>query len=141
MPEADCVVRGDEVWAWTDEGRLRHRVAPCDPRVHMLGHAASLIPFAQHNQSPRVSYYSAMSKQAMAPPRPGVPCKHTLCASQSSLVGPRSEAGANVVIAILPLGYNIEDALVFSRGAPTTLEGARGAPEDQRLKLVLKEQA
>ncbi len=111
-----CVTRDDEIWAWTDAGRVEH-VRPVDPKRDMLGHAASLIPFAQHNQSPRVSYYSAMSKQAMQLPVPDRPTKHVLCYAQESLVSPRSVAGINVVIAILPLGYNIEDALVFSKGA------------------------
>ena len=111
-----CVTRDDEVWAWTDAGRMRHKRAP-DPTKHMLGLAASMIPFAQHNQSPRISYYSAMSKQALALPNPAMPTKHTLCYAQEALVTPRNQAGINVVIAILPLGYNIEDALVFSRGA------------------------
>ncbi len=111
-----CITRGDEVWAWTDEGRLEPIETP-DPRKHMLGYAASRIPFAQHNQSPRVSYYSAMSKQAMSLPRPDAPTKHTLCYGQKSLVGPESQAGLNVVIAIMPLGYNIEDALVFNKAA------------------------
>jgi len=84
-----------------------------------LGYAASRIPFAQHNQSPRISYYSAMSKQAMQLPRPPQcgQAKHSLCYAQQSLVGPESSAGINVVIAILALGYNIEDALVFNKAA------------------------
>ena len=59
------VKKQNEIWAWTDAGHILHKSKKPDPRKHMLGMAASLIPFAQHNQSPRVSYYSAMSKQAM----------------------------------------------------------------------------
>lgn len=102
----------NEVWAWSDAGHLVHKNAARDPSVHMLGMAASLIPFAQHNQSPRVSYYSAMSKQAM---QCGGSGKHRLCYAQQSLVKPFSEAGINVVIAIIPMGWNIEDALVFNK--------------------------
>jgi len=109
------VVNGKhEIWAWTDAGQILHNNASPDPDVHMLGLAASRIPFAQHNQSPRVSYYSAMSKQAMDAAGTG---KHRLCYAQQSLVKPFSEAGINVVIAIIPLGWNVEDALVFNKAS------------------------
>lgn len=101
-----------EIWAWCDAGHLVHKNAQPDPSEHMLGMAASMIPFAQHNQSPRVSYYSAMSKQAMQCGEQG---KHRLCYAQQSLVKPFSRAGINVVIAIIPMGWNIEDALVFNK--------------------------
>jgi len=108
-------VRGQrEIWAWTDAGQILHKNKDCDPSKHMLGMAASVIPFAQHNQSPRISYYSAMSKQAM---QCGGEGKHRLCYAQTSLVKPYSQAGINVVIAIIPLGWNIEDALVFNKSS------------------------
>ena len=108
------VKKQNEIWAWTDAGHILHKSKKPDPRKHMLGMAASLIPFAQHNQSPRVSYYSAMSKQAM---QCGGEGKHKLCYAQTSLVKPFSQAGINVVIAIIPLGWNIEDALVFNKSS------------------------
>ena len=43
--------------------------------------------------------------------------KHKLCYAQTSLVKPFSQAGINVVIAIIPLGWNIEDALVFNKSS------------------------
>ena len=103
-----------EIWAWSDAGHVLHKHQSPDPTVHMLGFAASLIPFAEHNQAPRVSYYSAMSKQAMGAGGSG---KHKLCYAQQSLVKPFCDSGTNVVIAIIPLGWNIEDALVFNKAS------------------------
>ena len=111
--KAHCVARNDEIWAWTDAGIVVHKQKP-DPKKHMLATAASTIPFAQHNQSPRISYYASMAKQAM-PPEPGH--KHQLVYAQNALVSPVTNIGANVVIAVLAMGWNIEDALVFNQGA------------------------
>ena len=110
---AHCVVRKHEIWAWTDGGIVVHAHTP-NPKKHMLATAASTIPFAQHNQSPRISYYASMAKQAM-PPGPG--STHQLVYAQNSLVSPVSNIGINVVVAVLPMGWNIEDALVFNKAA------------------------
>jgi len=95
------------VWTWSDAGRM-------SPGDHMLGHTARHIPFANHNQGPRVSYYCSMAKQAMSDTG-----SHQLVYAQRPLVGPCHEetSGCNVILAINCMGYNQEDALVVAKGA------------------------
>ena len=103
------------------------------PQASMFGLSASSIPFAHRNQSPRVLYGSAMSKQAL-----GAPLKSPWLGTRGSelaqvhfpvtktlvnhcLMKSQNVLGTyvqNVVIAILPFaGYNQEDSYVISRGA------------------------
>jgi len=95
------------VWTWSDAGRM-------SPGDYMLGHTARHIPFLEHNQGPRISYYCSMAKQAMSDTGP-----HRLLYSQRPLVGPCHEetSGCNVILAINCMGYNQEDALVVSKGS------------------------
>ncbi len=99
--------QNDTVWTWSDAGRM-------SPGNHMLGHTARHIPFANHNQGPRVSYYCSMAKQAMSDTG-----SHRLVYAQRPMVGPCHEetSGCNVILAINCMGYNQEDALVASKGA------------------------
>src|SRR3990170_135037 len=98
----------------------------------MLGICASLIPYSEHNQSPRNAYESAMAKQAL-----GVSCtnffnrvdsrSHLLHYPQMPLVRTKPmeifnyddrPAGQNCVLAVLSFqGYNMEDAVVFNRSS------------------------
>ena len=51
-----------EAWIWSDAGRMyRDHFTP----EMIVAHTARQIPFMPHNQTPRVSYYCNMSKQAM----------------------------------------------------------------------------
>ena len=95
------------MWTWSDAGRMVKRGG-------MLGCTARHIPFLEHNQGPRISYYCSMAKQAM-----GDTGNHTLLYAQRPLVTPCHEAteGCNVILAVNCMGYNQEDALVASKGA------------------------
>jgi DNA-directed RNA polymerase beta subunit len=105
-PESGSVHCGT-VWTWSDAGRMTHPGG-------MLGCSARQIPFLEHNQGPRISYYCSMAKQAM-----GDTGQHQLLYAQRPLVTPCHEAteGCNVILAVNCMGYNQEDALVVSKGA------------------------
>jgi DNA-directed RNA polymerase subunit B len=96
----------------------------------ILGICASLIPFAEHNQSPRNTYESAMAKQALgmyaANHRLRVDTRsHILFYPQKPMVTThgmdiinfeKRPAGQNMVIALLSYeGYNMEDAIIFNK--------------------------
>jgi DNA-directed RNA polymerase subunit B len=96
----------------------------------ILGTCASLIPYAEHNQSPRNSYESAMSKQALGIYAVNYQFRtdsrsHILHYPQVPLVTTKSmdvigynlrPSGQNCIVAVLSFeGYNMEDALVFNK--------------------------
>ncbi|MCX8141735.1 MAG: DNA-directed RNA polymerase subunit B [Candidatus Nezhaarchaeota archaeon] len=98
----------------------------------IVGVCAAIIPYAEHNQSPRNSYEAAMAKQALGFSSANMLLRmdsrgHFLHYPQKPLAQTRlldvigyndRPAGQNMVVAVLTLtGYNIEDALVFSRSA------------------------
>ena len=98
----------------------------------ILGICASLIPYAEHNQSPRNAYESAMAKQALGMYSSGLFTRvdsraHFLHYPQTSVVRTRSmdvtnyekrPSGQNCIVAVLSYqGYNIEDAIIVNKSS------------------------
>ena len=98
----------------------------------MLGVCASIIPYPEHNQSPRNTYESAMVKQSQGFATPLVLSdtytqQYMLLYPQTPIVNTKSmdllhinerPVGQNCVVAVLPYdGYNIEDAIVLSKSS------------------------
>jgi len=98
----------------------------------ILGAGASIIPYPEHNQSPRNTYESAMAKQSLGFSTPMMNTstyvrQHLMLYPQTPMVNTKAmkllgledrPAGQNCVVAVLPFdGYNIEDAIVLSQAS------------------------
>ena len=90
-----------------------------------LGMGANALPFAQHNQAPRVILQTGMSKQYFAPDTAddlGANSTYVLHYGQTPLVRtamdePDNSAGTNVVVAIAPSAFTQEDGVLFKRSS------------------------
>ena len=102
-----------------------------DPQL-ILGVCASLVPYPEHNSTPRVTGGTAMVKQSLGLPSANYRLRpdtrmHVMHYPQQSIVGTRSmkttnfaqrPGGQNFVVAILSHhGYNMQDAVVMNRAA------------------------
>lgn len=100
--------------------------------VSILGISAALIPYSEHNQSPRNTYGANMAKQALGImvsnfQRRVDTRSHFLHYPQTSLVETkvmdaigydRRPSGQNFVVAIMSYGgYNMEDALIINKSS------------------------
>ena len=98
----------------------------------ILGVGASIIPYPEHNQSPRNTYESAMAKQSLGFSTPLMNAstyvrQHFMLYPQVPMVNTKAinllglderPTGQNAIVAVLPFeGYNIEDAIVFNKSS------------------------
>jgi len=98
----------------------------------IMGICSSLIPYAEHNQSPRNAYESAMAKQALGIFSTNFDIRvdsrsHILHYPQIPLVKTKPmeiinfderPSGQNCVLAVLSLqGYNMEDSIIINRSS------------------------
>ncbi len=108
-----------------------HTHLEIDPAL-ILGVVASMIPYPEHNSSPRITMAAAMTKQSIGLAATNFRIRsdtrsHVLHYPQIPLVKTRimdyvnyqkKPAGQNFVVAVLSYqGYNIQDAIVFNKAA------------------------
>jgi len=128
----DAEEEEDALIAWKEdiitEDHTHLEISPAT----VLGISAGLIPFANHDHSPKVTHETSMAKQAMGLPRPNYRIRpetstYILHEPQRPLVTTKTADiieidkrgyGQNVMVAILAYeGYNIEDAIIINKAS------------------------
>ncbi len=123
-----CATTYEDFWA--NPGKYTH--VELDVRLATMGVSANLIPFANHNQSPRVIYQASMGKQAIGAQTPNY--KHRIDSNCMSLWYPQralcstdfermigqdeypTTTEAVLLIASLN-GYNQEDSILLNKAS------------------------
>lgn len=109
----------------------RAKITHCELHPSLIyGVGASLIPFPDHNQSPRNTYQAAMGKQAIGVPGSNFmfqtkgkfhvmnnPQKPLVSTKMSKIIGfDKLPAGQNAIVAICPwYGFGQEDSIIMNQ--------------------------